>query len=169
MNIYLIGFMGCGKNTLGAELASALNLEISDTDALVQKVSGMSIPEIFDRQGEAAFRQLESDVLRSLPDRRLVITGGGLPCSQANMDHMKENGYAVWLDVPVPVLLERLKNGKDKEQRPLIRRFNDKELENYITKTIEKRKMFYGQAHFTFRPCEQSIDLLIEKLKTIKL
>lgn len=169
MNIYLIGFMGCGKNSVGKEIASALELEISDTDALVQEVAGMDIPEIFRRQGEAAFRQMENEVLRSIPDKRLVITGGGLPCSEANLAYMKQNGYIVYLEVPVPVLFERLRTIENKMQRPLICRLDDNELENYIQTSIEKRKVFYEQADYIFHIPRQKTDILIKKLKNIKL
>lgn len=169
MNIYLIGFMGCGKNTLGREIASALGLEISDTDELVRETSGMTIPEVFDRYGEEAFRKLESEVLRSLPDRRLVITGGGLPCFGDNMAYMKRNGYVVYLEVPVPILFERLKKAENKRQRPLISRLDDNELENHIRTSIEKRKRSYVQADYVFRIPEQETKTLIEKLKTIRL
>ncbi|MDE5575521.1 MAG: shikimate kinase [Bacteroidales bacterium] len=169
MNIYLTGFMGCGKSSMGKEIAAALNLEVSDTDALVQEKAGMDIPEIFNRQGEAAFRQMESEVLRSIPDQRLVITGGGLPCSEANWNYMKQHGYIVYIEVPVPVLFERLRTDKNKSQRPLIRHLDDNGLKDYILTAIDRRKAFYERADYIFRSSEQDTKILIEKLKTIKL
>lgn len=169
MNIYLTGFMGCGKSSMGKEIAAALNLEVADTDALVQEKAGMDIPAIFNRQGEAAFRQMENEVLRSIPDKRLVITGGGLPCSEANWSYMKQNGYIVYIEVPVPVLFERLRTDGNKEQRPLIRHLDDKGLKDYILTAINQRKAFYGQADYIFRSPEQNIEILIKKLKSIEL
>ncbi len=169
MNIYLTGFMGCGKSSMGKEIARALNLEVSDTDALVQEKAGMDIPEIFNRQGEAAFRQMESEVLRSIPDKRLVITGGGLPCSESNWNYMKQNGYIVYIEVPVPVLFERLRTDKNKQQRPLIRHLDDNGLKDYILTSVNRRQMFYKRADYIFRSPEQNIEILIEKLKSIEL
>lgn len=169
MNIYLTGFMGCGKSSMGKEIAAALNLEVSDTDALVQESAGMTIPEIFAQQGEAAFRQMESEVLRSIPDQRLVITGGGLPCSESNWNYMKQHGYIVYIEVPVPVLFERLRTDRNKKQRPLICRLDDNELKDYILTSIDQRKVFYERADYIFPSPEQNIKVLIEKLKTLKL
>ena len=137
MNIYLTGFMGCGKSSMGKEIAAALNLEVSDTDALVQESAGMTIPEIFAQQGEAAY--------------------------------MKQHGYIVYIEVPVPVLFERLRTDLNKKQRPLICRLDDNELKDYILTSIDQRKVFYERADYIFPSPEQNIKVLIEKLKTLKL
>lgn len=169
MNIYLAGFMGCGKNRLGQTLAASLNLEVSDTDLLVRQAAGMDIPEIFSRYGEEGFRKMESEVLRSLPDRRLVITGGGLPCSEANWSYMKKSGYIVYIEVSVAELFNRLRQPENKRQRPLIQYLNDNELQHYIETTLKKRKSFYDRADYIFNPEENGTDVLVGILKNIKL
>lgn len=169
MNIYLAGFMGCGKNRLGETLAASLNLEVSDTDLLVRQSAGMDIPEIFSRYGEEGFRKMESEVLRSLPDRRLVITGGGLPCSEANWEYMKQTGYIVYIEVAAAELLNRLKQPENKRQRPLIQHLNDNELQQYIETALKKRKSFYDRADYIFNGGENGTDVLVERLKNLKL
>lgn len=168
-NIYLAGFMGCGKSRLGETLAASLNLEVSDTDLLVRQSAGMDIPEIFSRYGEEGFRKMESEVLRSLPDRRLVITGGGLPCSEANWEYMKQTGYIVYIEVAAAELLNRLKQPENKRQRPLIQHLNDNELQQYIETTLKKRKSFYDRADYIFNSGENGTDVLVERLKNLKL
>ena len=169
MNIYLTGFMGCGKSSIGKELSSALNMAVSDTDALIQESTGMNIPEIFNQKGEAGFRKIESEILRSLPDKRLVVTGGGLACSEENWNYMKQNGYIVYIKVAASVLFERLRTDENRQKRPLICKLNDKELNDYIRQMLEQREYFYRRADYVFQSPEQNLNILIEKLKTIRL
>lgn len=168
MNVYLIGFMGCGKNTLGKRLSTKLSLKTADTDEMVKERLGMDIPEIFSRLGEETFRQAESAVLRAIPNHRLVITGGGLPCHDENMKFMKERGFVVYLDLPFEMLFARLKEEQNKRKRPLIEHLDEEALSEYIRRTLEKRKPFYEQADWVFRPLQQTTETLIEKLKTIQ-
>lgn len=166
MNVYLIGFMGCGKNRIGKKLASRLKLEFSDTDFLVQEMSGMEIREIFARYGEGFFREKERDALRSIPnDDRLVITGGGLPCFESNMDYMEQNGYTVYIEVPVPILWARLNNAKNREKRPLIGRLDGAELRKYIETALYEREAFYKRADYIFKSQEEDMETLIRKVK----
>ena len=87
MNIFLIGFMGCGKSSLGKRLARRLNYRFVDLDEEIERQTGRSIAEIFSRDGENYFRQLEANILRqiewSMPT--VVATGGGTPCYFDNM------------------------------------------------------------------------------------
>ena len=98
-NLYLTGFMGAGKTTLGRELSHALGWGFLDLDCEVERRLGLSVAEIFRRQGEAAFRQAESRELRRVSRRRglVVATGGGLPCSEANRRLMQESGIVLHL------------------------------------------------------------------------
>ena len=91
--IFLIGFMGSGKSTLGAQLARLLDYQFVDMDQLIEDTAEMSIPEIFDEHGEDVFRKWEHDILLELCQReKLVIsTGGGVPCHSGNMDHESSN------------------------------------------------------------------------------
>jgi len=102
-NLVLIGMPGCGKSTLGALLARRLDREFIDTDAEIVERCGMPIPEIFRTRGEAYFRGLETEVLRSacLTGGRVIAAGGGAALRPENLNAMKQNGMAVFLDRPL--------------------------------------------------------------------
>ncbi|MGF1516837.1 MAG: shikimate kinase [Nodosilinea sp.] len=141
INLYLIGMMGAGKSSTGAELAQALGYQFFDTDAVVEAAAGQPIAEIFAHQGEAAFRQLESQVLAELSAyRRLVIaTGGGIVTQQQNWSYL-HHGIVVWLDVPPAILQNRLAGVRD---RPLLQgeAWNAK-----LTRLLAQRHSLYAQA-----------------------
>lgn len=111
IRIYLTGFMGCGKSTVGRALAEALGVQFVDLDERVAQSLGASIPEIFARQGEPAFRSEETRQLRATGslERVVVATGGGTYCSEVNRRLIRESdGVAVFLELPWEVLLSRL-------------------------------------------------------------
>ena len=99
-NIVLIGMMGCGKTTVGGLLAQRLGREPADTDALIEARQGRSIPDIFARDGEPAFRAMELELCRELSRRRglVIACGGGLPLQAEAIAALKENGLVFWLD-----------------------------------------------------------------------
>ncbi|GET43743.1 shikimate kinase [Microseira wollei] len=109
INLYLIGMMGSGKTTVGRELASTIGYGFCDTDAVIEKVAGQSINDIFKSEGEQAFRELESKVLGELSayTRLAIATGGGIVLRRENWSYLQQ-GLVVWLDVPVEILLSRL-------------------------------------------------------------
>lgn len=99
-NIVLIGMMGCGKSTVGRLLARRLGRELVDTDALIERRQGRSIPAIFASEGEEGFRALELEVCRELSGRQglVIACGGGLPTQEKAIAALKENGLVFWLD-----------------------------------------------------------------------
>lgn len=99
-NIILIGMMGCGKTTVGQLLATRMKKTLVDTDALIERQTGMTVPEIFDQQGEDYFRSLEVGVAQALSIREdlVIACGGGLPTRDAAMAALKETGIVIWLD-----------------------------------------------------------------------
>lgn len=119
MNLVLIGFMGCGKTTLGRSLSLHSGYEFLDMDAEIERQAGMPITEIFHRCGEARFRELEHAFLQSLSAKENLIlsTGGGIVLNPANMAILKQFGTVVFLSPPTDVLLKRL---SDDVTRPLI-------------------------------------------------
>ncbi|MBP7821730.1 MAG: shikimate kinase [Saprospiraceae bacterium] len=146
MNIFLVGFMGSGKSTLGKELALALGYRFLDTDDEIQSLENMSISEIFDKKGEVYFRNLESEVIRSIVDENLVIsTGGGTPCFYNNMSFMKKNGKVIWLQVSTDILVTRLDGDKN---RPLLQQEPDYKLFDYIENKLQQREKCYKKADF---------------------
>ena len=99
-NIVLIGMMGCGKTTVGGLLAQRLKMTLVDTDALIEAREGMTIPEIFQTQGEPWFRSMEVGVAQALSLRSdlVIACGGGLPMQEQAMAPLKETGVVIWLD-----------------------------------------------------------------------
>ncbi|HTY13478.1 MAG TPA: shikimate kinase [Candidatus Omnitrophota bacterium] len=146
MNIILIGFMGVGKSEVGRALAARLNLNFIDTDAVIEKSEGRSISSIFEKEGEPRFRDIETEVVRTLEDYDgfVISTGGGMVLKDENVKMLKAIGPLVLLNSRPDVIHDRL---QDNDDRPLLKR-GDK-LEN-ITGLLAKREPFYaGAADFT--------------------
>ncbi|HAZ46877.1 MAG TPA: shikimate kinase [Cyanobacteria bacterium UBA11371] len=141
INLYLIGMMGSGKTTVGRELAAKMGYGFCDTDAVIEKVAGKSINDIFNSDGEEGFRELEGKVLGELAayTRLAIATGGGIVLRRENWSYLQQ-GLVVWLDVPVEILLSRL--GGD-TTRPLLQ-VSDREAE--LKTRLEQRKRLYAQA-----------------------
>jgi shikimate kinase len=107
--IYLVGFMGAGKTTVGTALARSLGREFVDLDVEIEKEAGRPVRRIFEQEGEARFRELEEKALlraSRLPGA-VVALGGGAFCSEANREVARSTGISVWLDAPLETLLER--------------------------------------------------------------
>ena len=149
MKIFLIGFMGSGKSTLGKELAEKLNLSYIEADMLIEQQSGMTIPDIFSKEGEAHFRILEKNLLQhlQLADQCVIATGGGMPCHHQNIDTMNRLGMTIWLDVDEEVLVERLEN--QKAHRPLL--FHTADLKTQIHQLLQERQSYYEKAKYKVR------------------
>jgi shikimate kinase len=120
-SLVLIGFMGSGKSFVGRELQSRLGYPLVDMDQTIEERAGKSINEIFAHDGEAAFRDMETNLLRELnhPDapRRIISTGGGVIGRPENRDLLRDLGYVVWLKAPASVILDRTSKNKS---RPLL-------------------------------------------------
>lgn len=120
-HIILIGFMGAGKTTVGKALAKKMGLELLDTDSLIEEQAGVTISEMFETQGEAAFRAAETKMLERLLDRQsraVISVGGGLPLREENRALLKKLGTVVYLQVQPDTVLARLKGDTS---RPLLR------------------------------------------------
>lgn len=148
--IYLIGFMGSGKTTLGRALAAATGLRFIDLDEYIEEQSGATVREIFATRGEAAFREIERATLLEVSrmDDVIVACGGGTPCFGSNMELMNTTGLTVLLEASFPRLLERLTEGRAK--RPLIAAMERDELEAYIRTTLNARMPHYSKARGRF-------------------
>ena len=116
-NIVLIGMPGCGKTTVGQLLAQRLNMEFVDTDALVEQAQGMTIPQMFERFGEPAFRDAESCAVRTAAAMNGVViaTGGGVVLREENMQVLSDSGVVFFRDRPVEDIA-----GQDMTGRPLV-------------------------------------------------
>lgn len=139
--------MGSGKTTIGKLLAEMLDLNFIDVDLFIEERYHKTIGELFEEYGEARFREIEKNTLREISEFEDIVisTGGGAPCFSDNMDFMNTQGVTVFLNVSPKRLFERLK--KAKQKRPLLRDKTDEELIDFITRTLEKRAVYYERAH----------------------
>lgn len=117
--IFLVGFMGSGKTTVGELLAHELGYRFVDLDREIEARRGMTIAELFEREGEPGFRRIEALVLREVGRLRdvVVATGGGTLTRWENRDFIQESGLMVWLDAPLDLMLGRCREGA---RRPLL-------------------------------------------------
>lgn len=154
--IFLVGYMGSGKSTLGRAVGEATGLQFIDLDLYIERRFHANVRDIFATSGEDGFREIERRMLREVCDFEDVIVacGGGTPCFFDNMDVMNANGTTVLLEASVAKLHQRLKLGR--RRRPLIASMNDDELLDYIVMALEKRMLYYGKASCRF--CADYLD-----------
>lgn len=166
--IFLIGYMGVGKTTLGKELAEKLGYQFIDLDHFIQSRYQKTISEIFAESGEDKFREIESRLLKEVSEfeNTIISTGGGTPCFFNNIELMKREGIVIYLKTVPDVLVKRLYVGKEK--RPLIKDKTEEELLSFIIEGIQKREPFYKQAHITFETDglvqRSDIDMHVDKI-----
>jgi shikimate kinase len=165
MRIYLIGYMGSGKTTLGHQLASALGLLFIDLDKYIEERNYKTVPQLFSEFGEDEFRNRERKALEEVSDFNDVVvsTGGGAPCFFDNMELMNRTGITLFLNIDIPTLVERLL--KSKTDRPLIRGKSNEELTVFIHEMLRKRLPYYEQAQLRI---SQSDSLLEDVLDIIR-
>ena len=146
MKIFLIGFMGCGKSTLGRKLATKLGYDLIDLDHQIEKNTGSTVGDYFSVHGEDAFRKLESDTLKSFdyPKNCVIATGGGTPCFFDNIDWMNENGTTIYIEMQALALAKRLESGMAK--RPLLRDLTAEGVVEFIENKLAEREKFYNKA-----------------------
>ena len=165
-NIYLLGFMGCGKSYLGKRLAEHLNWQFLDMDAYLEAKESKTIAQIFVEGGEALFRELEKNYLTATADfeKTVIATGGGCPCFYDNMEWMDVSGRTIYLKTPVPILVERLQ--AETAHRPLLAGKTKQELSDFIAAKLAERAPIYEQAQviFEYRTGREGVAELLEIL-----
>lgn len=153
--LFLIGFPGAGKTTLGRALEDTGSAAFVDLDEAVERRASMSVAEIFASQGEEAFRTMELEELRRIcetsghTERPLVVAcGGGTPCRPEAMTLMLGSGDVVWLQSPAELLLKRLLEAGD--TRPMIAGLDTEGVRAYIERVGRERRAAYSRATHTF-------------------
>ena len=148
--IYLIGYMGSGKTTLGKAFACAAGMQFIDLDWYIEERMHRTIRELFAERGESGFREVERNMLYEVGEFENVVisVGGGTPCFFDNMDYMNRQGMTVFLDVNTDVLFRRLRVAT--QQRPILQGKTDEELREFIGKTLTNRMPHYQKARYTF-------------------
>ncbi len=167
MKIFLVGFMGCGKSYVGRPLAAKLGFQFVDVDNIIEHTEGATVAQIFEKQGETYFRQLESDILKGLGkwENIVIATGGGAACFHNNMDWMNEHGVTIYLKASPELLLSRLKN--ETHQRPLLGGRNDMDLLNFIENKLIERTPFYEKASFIIEQVEDGEMIVVDIINAL--
>jgi shikimate kinase len=170
MRIYLVGYMGCGKSTIGRKLADLLGISFIDLDKYIEERYFKSVPAIFAEEGEERFREKERNSLVEVSqfENVVVSTGGGAPCFFSNMELMNDNGVTVYIAPDTDVLASRL--FKSKTDRPLITGKSREELILFINTALQKREPFYEKAKIIIRGVND-LDprLVIDKIRLIEV
>lgn len=162
--IILVGYMGAGKTTIGKCLSHLLNIPFYDLDWYIEEKQGKTISDIFAKEGESRFREIERDMLREVceKDNVIIAVGGGTPCFFDNMDYMNSCAETIYLEASVETLYVHVNMGKS--QRPLLNGMNEQQMKDFMKQNIAKREPFYTKAKHT-----QHVDTLYteEQIKEI--
>lgn len=162
-NLVLIGMMGAGKSSAGKVLAKKLHWRFVDSDKVIEKITKMTIPEIFEKKGEQAFRKIEKRVIQKLCQKKetVIAVGGGAPCFQENWNSFRKNGFVIYLSASAKTLYRRLKKDPATSQRPVI---DGKAVLSKIRALLRERERFYKKAD-----CVVRTDFLTKLQTTEKL
>jgi len=162
MRIYITGYMGSGKSTIGKKLATKLGLLFIDLDQLIENKYRITIPDIFNRYDEDAFRLVEHNTLLETFtfDNAVISTGGGTPCFYNNMDMINQHGLSVYIRMNEKSLYDRLINSKKK--RPLLADKTPKQVMGHISKQLAERESYYLQSKLIVKWESMDIKTLVE-------
>lgn len=169
LKIVLVGMPGSGKSTFGRMLARELNFVFIDLDHLIEKEEGKLIKEIFEKEGEGKFRELETYYLNQALDNVegfVLSTGGGTPCFNDNMDLINEKSISVFLDVPMEELQRRLTKDAA-SQRPMFFGMSTGEITLKLKDLMAIRSTYYDQAKIKLSGDDPSTELLMSELMNL--
>lgn len=168
MLVFLIGFMGSGKTTIGKKLAKKMKFAFLDLDQEIEKHENLSISEIFEIHGEDYFRALENKVLLGIFQLKNIVVscGGGTPCHNNNIDLINKAGISIYLKLSAEALHSRLK--KAKTQRPLLKNKAESELLDYIKRKLEERQSCYLKSKIVISGLDFNIENLIISISDLK-
>lgn len=164
--IFLVGYMGCGKSTLGRRLARRLGVPFVDTDSRVEEREGATVSDLFRYEGEQRFREIEREVLDAAiagNDSAVISTGGGLPVWGDNMARMNAAGCTVYLRRSAENIAGRL-SPYGRRKRPRLQGLNDEELVAFMTRDMASREPFYSRAKLILACDSLPDDELVERI-----
>ena len=164
MKIFLIGYMGCGKSSLGRKIAKSANMRFVDMDSLIEQKEGASVSDIFAYAGEEYFRRTERNLIEELAqseDDMVISTGGGVPTWQDNMERMNSIGESFYLRRSAQQIASRL-SPHGRQKRPKLRGLSDEELVEFMTRNMAEREPFYQKATHIVECADKSDDSLVE-------
>jgi shikimate kinase len=165
--IFLVGYMGSGKSTLGKKLARKMQYSFVDLDKFIEKKFSRKISDIFSYEGEDAFRIMEREALEEVVklDKVVISLGGGTPCFFDNITLIQKNGISVYLKMPATALLNRLQNAK--LERPLLKGMRENEKMEFIQQQLGERERFYLRTHLIFNGINPNVDVLLEQIREL--
>lgn len=164
--LFLIGYMGCGKSTVGRKLARRLDVPFVDTDAAVEEREGATVADLFRYEGEERFRAIEREVLErtiATEAAAVVSTGGGLPIWRDNMARLNEAGTTVYLRRSAENIASRL-SPYGRRKRPRLSGLNDAELLDFMRRDMAEREPFYAAARCTIDCDALTDDEILERI-----
>ena len=167
MLIFILGYMGAGKTTLGQQLAQRLNYHFYDLDEMIEISTGYTIGEYFEKFGEGSFRQKEREILLDhMEDKQTVISvGGGTPCYADNMALMNRKGITVYIDTGIETIMNRLA-GKIHE-RPVLKHIPPGQLLLFIREHLSTRLEFYLQAAVIVNGDSIDLDDIVNAVRSL--
>jgi shikimate kinase len=159
-NIYLVGFMGTGKSTVGKALAKVLNKEFKDLDELIEEREKIKIVEIFEQFGEQYFREVETAVVREISEKEnlVIATGGGVVVNEENFSLLKKSGTLITLVASPETIYERI---KDSIERPLLNVENPLDT---IKRMLFERAYYYIKSDFIVDTTDREIEDIISEI-----
>ncbi len=162
-NIYMMGFMGCGKTTVGTQLAEKLNRPFKDTDTIIEKKTGLSVSAIFNTYGEKKFRVIEKEVISEVSQLKnnVIALGGGTVLFSENWEKISSTGITVTLSLSPEIIFSRLR--KD-SSRPLVNS-SSKNSVQFIRNLMRERKPYYKKADlYLHSDTDQEPDTIVNKI-----
>jgi len=163
--IFIIGFMGVGKSTIGKKLALQMNVNFIDVDNEIELSEKTTITEIFKKRGEEYFRKIESKIIKRIEPNSIVACGGGLPCYNNNLKYINDNGVSIYLFADENNILKRIK--KNITNRPLINDMKKKDLKSYIKLKVRERSEIYKKANFTINTNNKSETEILTQIHSL--
>ena len=144
--LYIVGLPGAGKSVLAREMAGHLGWDLVDTDAEVERQQGRSVAEIFETDGDAAFRKMEKTALMDTArlENTVVSSGGGTVVYENNMDWMLAHGLTLFLNPPVELIVQNLVSNAQK--RPLFRGMNEAQIREKLLQLVDERGYLYSKS-----------------------
>ena len=171
IKLFLVGYMGCGKSSLGKKLSKVTGYEFVDMDSVIEQREGAAISEIFHYAGEEYFRRAERALIEELSTKEgdmIISTGGGVPTWSDNMEYMNRAGVCVYLRRTAQQIASRL-SPHGRQKRPKLRGLNDEELVAFMTENMAEREPYYSQAKYIVECAERSdaeiIDIILSYVK----
>ncbi|MCK5857277.1 MAG: shikimate kinase [Bacteroidales bacterium] len=151
MNVFLIGYMGSGKTTVGKKLSRSMSYDFVDLDVQIEQSIGMSINDYFQKKGEESFRELEHKELHKCfkLENTVISLGGGTPCYFDNLEQINQHGISVYIKMSAVSLSSRLQNAKS--PRPLVKGLSDGELFEFVQHQLGERERFYNKSHLLIK------------------